>query len=68
MRELETYREHLQDVTEFFGAKRLLTVSDVCRYTGLTDHRTIRRHFPFNGKYISALNLARTMSKGECES
>lgn len=66
-REKEGFRENLQDILEFFHGKRLLTLSDVRRYTGLADDRTIKRRFPVLAAQgdISAVMLARCMSGGD---
>lgn len=63
-REKPTYRDNLQDILEFFDGKRILSLDDVRRYTGMVDNRTIKRNFPFNGRYISAATLARCLSDG----
>lgn len=63
-RERSGYRENLQDILEFSGGHRLLTVADVKKYTGLADYRTIKRRFPFVGNRISAVNLALCLSGG----
>lgn len=61
--EKSTYFDNLADILEFTGGRRLLTAADVGRYTGLKDIRTVRRRFPcFQGKYISAVALARALS------
>lgn len=63
--EKSAYCDNLADILEFTGGRRLLTVGDVGRYTGLRDVRTVRRRFPcFQGKYISAVDLARALSGG----
>jgi hypothetical protein len=59
---MNTYDDNLRDVLAYFDGRRLLTVADVKRYTGLTDYRTIKRRFPFDGRYISAPTLARCLS------
>lgn len=64
-REKVGYRENLEDVLEFFGGRRLLTVADVKAYTGLADYRTIKARFPFDGRYISAPTFARCLAGGE---
>lgn len=62
---MDSYRDNLADVLEFTNGRRLLTVTEVGRYTGLRDVRTIRRRFPyFQGNYISAVTLARCLSGG----
>jgi hypothetical protein len=63
-RELPGYRENLEDILSFTGGKRLLSVGDLCRYTGITDQRTAKRHFPVEKGYISAVTLARCLSEG----
>ncbi len=63
------YRDNLADILDFTGGRRLLTVAEVGRYTGLRDVRTIRRRFPhFRGNYISAATLARCLSGEGVES
>lgn len=58
------YQDHLEDILHFTGGRRLLSLRDVGRYTGLRDVRTIRRRFPcFRGKYLSAAALARALSE-----
>lgn len=59
------YREILQDVLEFSGGKRLLTIADVKNYTGLCDYRAIKKRFPFKDGYIAAPLLARCLCGGE---
>lgn len=66
MRRINTtlYEDHMEDILKFTGGRRLLSVRDVGRYTGLRDVRTIRRRFPcFRGKYLSASALARALSE-----
>ena len=63
-RELPGYRENLEDILRFTGGKRMLTTGDLCRYTGMTDHRTVKRHFPVEHGYISAATLARCLAEG----
>lgn len=58
------YRENLQDILEFSQGRRLLTISEVRRYTGLKDDRTIKRRYPFKDGYISAATLAKCLSGG----
>ena len=54
-RERYGYRENLQDILEFFGGRRVLTIADVKRYTGLHDYRTLKSRFPFQNNSISAV-------------
>lgn len=64
--EPSAYRDNLADILDFTGGRRLLSVGEVGRYTGLRDPRTIRRRFPrFQGRYISAPALARCLSGEE---
>ena len=63
-RELPAFRENLQDVLEFSGGRRLLSIADVKRYTGLSDYRAIKKRFPFTNGFISAATLARALSGG----
>lgn len=61
-REREAYRDNLEDILTFTEGKRLLTITDVRRYTGLRDDRAIKKRFPFRDGYISAPTLARCLS------
>lgn len=61
-REREVYRDNLEDILTFTDGKRLLTITDVRRYTGLRDDRAIKKRFPFRDGYISAPTLARCLS------
>lgn len=63
-RERPGYRENLQDILEFSGGRRMLTVADVKAYTGLADYRTIKSRFPFRDRYISAATLAMCLAGG----
>lgn len=65
MAEAFGYRDALADILEFSGGRRMLSVGDVRRYTGLIDGRTIHRQFPyFKDGYIPATTLARLMCGG----
>lgn len=64
-RERPAYRDNLQDILEFFGGKRVLSIQDVRQYTGMVDLRTIKRHFPVRDGIISAATLARYLSGGD---
>ena len=65
-RERNGMRENLQDILEFFSGKRLLTVSDVSRYTGVASRASVKKMFPFNENYISATTLAMCLApKGD---
>lgn len=63
-RERLGFRENLQDILEFSGGRRMLTVADVKAYTGLSDYRSIKRRFPFRDNYISAPTLALCLAGG----
>lgn len=54
-------------ILEFFDGKRVLSLDDVRRYTGMVDDRTLKRHFPFQGRIISAATLARCLSGGDTD-
>lgn len=59
--ENQYYRDNLEQILKFSEGRNLLGVSEVCRFTGLVDRRTITHRYPFvNGK-ISAATLARCM-------
>ena len=63
-RELVGYRDNLEDILQFFGGRRVLTVSDVKSYTGIKNHGTVKKMFPFKDNHISAPVLARCLSPG----
>ena len=65
-RERFAYRDNLQDILEYFEGRRALSASDVRKYLGFRDNRTVKRRFPFKDGYISAPLLARCLSGG-CE-
>lgn len=58
------YRDCLADILEFSGGRRLLTIAEVGRYTGLTDYRAIKKRYPFSDGRIAAPVLARLMCGG----
>ena len=64
MSESFAYRENLEQILQFTGGKNLLNVSEVGRFTGLVDQRTIKRRYPFVDGRISAATLARCMCGG----
>lgn len=66
-REHPDYRRTLEDILAFSGGARMLTVAQVKAYTGIKDYRTVKRRFPFDGQYVSAVALAAAMCKGEVE-
>lgn len=62
-REHPAYRDNLEDLLTFFGGKRILSVQDVCRYTG-RDHRWVKSRFQMTAKNgISVPTLARKLSE-----
>lgn len=58
------YRNNLEQILLFTGGKQLLSVSEVCQFTGIVDPRTARKHFPFVGRRISAATMARCLCGG----
>ena len=61
----QSYAVVMRDILSFFHGKRLLTLADVKRYTGISDYRTLRRRFPFEGTTISAHALANALTEKE---
>lgn len=59
-REKEYYRDNLERITERFPNRELLTVKDVCSFTGLC-YNTVRKRYPFKNNYITAATLARCL-------
>lgn len=57
------YRENLESILLFSGGAHMLTVSQVGRYTGLKDTRTVNRHFPY---FIDGRISAETLAKCLC--
>lgn len=56
------YRDNLEQILNYTGGRQLLTVTDVRKFTGLVDQRTIKKKFPyFVDNCISAATLARCM-------
>lgn len=60
-REKEDYRSILEDILQFFDGKRVLTVTDVARFTG-RDRGTVRRRFDIRDGEITAHRLARLLA------
>jgi hypothetical protein len=58
------YRETLEDILAFTGGKRLLTLRDVKRYTGIVDDRTAQRRYPLTDGHITAPTLALILTGG----
>ncbi len=60
MREKDEYRDNLEELTEYFGRRRLLTIQDVARYTGRTRQYVTKLYrIPKTG--ITTATLARRM-------
>ena len=59
------YRDTLEQVLAFTNGRQLLNVSDVRKFTGLKDSRTIHRRFGFQDGYISAVVFARQLCGGK---
>lgn len=55
------YRNNLEQVLAFSGGKQLLSITDVRRFTGIVDPRTVKKRFPFTDGKISAATLARCL-------
>lgn len=64
-REKQGYRENLQDILEFTSGRHILNISQVKRFTGLADNRTVKRRFPIRDGFISAAMLALYLSGGD---
>lgn len=64
-RERGGYRETLEDILEFTGNKRLLSLRDVKAYTGFVDDRSVKKRFPIKDGYIAATMLALCLSGGD---
>ena len=61
-REKEGYRDELEQLLNFFGARRVLTVSDVARYTGRDRDWCKNTYGIIPKKGITVVALARAMS------
>lgn len=56
------YRDNLEQILAFTQGRHLLRLSEVKRFTGLVDTRTIRKRYPISADgTISAATLARSM-------
>ena len=60
MKELAEYRDNLEELTKFFGKKRLLTAQDVADYTGRT-RRFVTEIYQIPKSGITTATLARRM-------
>lgn len=57
------YREILQDILEFSGGRRLLNITDVCNYLGVS-RTTAKKHFVSDSKIgVSAPTLAHKLAQ-----
>lgn len=61
-KELPSYREHLERLDEKFPDTETLTLGDIMWLCDMT-RITAMRHFPFEGKYISKINLAHRLAE-----
>lgn len=61
---MSEYEEVKRDILLFTNGRRLLSIADVKRYTGLVDYRTIKRRFGISGTTITAQALALALTKG----
>ena len=56
------YRDNLEQILAFTQGRNVLRVKEVMRFTGIGDHRTVRKLYPINEDgTISAATLARSM-------
>lgn len=63
MREKPSYRDHLADLLEYTGGKRLMTTKEVAAYLGVS-RQTAAKRFGVKGKEgILVVELARTLAK-----
>lgn len=60
MKEKAGFRSELQNIREVFGTKNLLSVKDVCEYTGCC-FRTAKRRFTFTNGKITQSEFARQL-------
>lgn len=61
-RELEAYRDNLEELLKFFGSRRLVTAVDVAHYCG-RDRRFVAELYNIPKSGITLPTLARRMSK-----
>ena len=61
-RELETYRPQLQRMDELFPETEMLSVADLIKLTGKR-YNTVKKYFPFDGPYISKVNVAHRLAE-----
>lgn len=58
--EKANYRDTLKDILEFTGGKHLLSIKQVCEYTGASRYYVSKR-YPFKDRKIEAEKLAKEM-------
>lgn len=61
MREKEGFREELEELLKFFPDHRILSLSDVERYTGKNRHFLQKHYGILPGAGISIVSLARKL-------
>lgn len=62
MREKPDYRDNLEELTKYFGNKRLLTLQDVVDYTGRS-RGFVAKNFEISKLGITTASLARRLSE-----
>ena len=60
MREKADYRDNLEELTRYFGNKRLLTIKDVSEYCGRT-WSYVKKTYEIDKDGITTVSLARKM-------
>jgi hypothetical protein len=61
-RENESYRLIREELKEKFGEKQLLSISDVCSYTGIKDQRTAKNRFNISSYGVTQIDFALKLS------
>lgn len=61
-RELESYRDILEDLLQYTNGRRLLTIDEVCGYLGIC-YKTAKKRFDVTRDGISAPALARKLAR-----
>lgn len=61
-RELDSYRDNLEDILQFTGGKRLLSLKDVSEYLGICCN-TARTRYGVTKDGITAPALARKLAR-----
>lgn len=62
-KEMDGYRDELEQILKFFDGKRVLKATEVARYTGKSDDWCRAKFGITAGHPISATQLARAMTK-----